>query len=128
MNRGDHERRLRALGGRRRRAEQARTAARQALAEGVREAVAAGMTQHAAARAAGITQGLVWQYLEEGTRTVSKSNMNAATFARATGIDAYAFRRWLRATGVHVGRGNQHQLPEPSSGAGQRLIARYRRP
>jgi hypothetical protein len=125
-----HEQKLRRLGAQRRRAEQARKAARNALAAGVRDAVAAGMTQQAAARAAGVTQGLVWQYLAEaqpqGAPQTRSAAMNARAFARAASLDEYALRRWLRRGGVHAGHGHEHQLPDPHSRDGRKLIARFR--
>jgi hypothetical protein len=125
---GDHERNLRKLATRRQRAEKARTDARLALAQGVREAVAAGMSQHAVARAAGVTQGLVWQYLEEVERPMDRHDgINAATFCRRAKIkDARRFRQWLRDNGTFVGQGNHHRLPEPASAEGRDLIARFK--
>lgn len=126
MNTASHEQELRRLGARRRRAEAKRAEARRQLAAGVRAAVAAGMTQHAAARAAGITQGLVWQYLDKAGATTKGRGMNAAEFARGAGVDQYSFRRWLRSNGVRVGKGNEHDLPKPSSPEGRDLIERYK--
>lgn len=134
MNMQEHEGRLHVLAARRRRAERARSQAQQALREGVREAVAAGMTQQAAASAAGITQGRVWQYLHgeqshaesDPTARTNEQSVNARRFAAIADIDEYAFRRWLRSTGVRAGQGNEHQLPEPSSREGRRLLNRYK--
>lgn len=90
------------------------------------------MTQHAAAKAAGITQGRVWQYLDEVRRTTEPSNasatecVNARSFAATAGIDEFAFRRWLRETGVRAGHGHEHQLPQPSTREGKRVLARYK--
>jgi hypothetical protein len=128
MSHHDHERNLRVLAARRRRAEANRTSARLALAEGVCAAVAAGMSQHGVAQTAGITQGLVWQYLEQGGRPVQRhEGMNAAAFCRRAKIkDARRFRQWLRDHGTFVGQGHHHALPDPATDEGRDLIARFK--
>jgi hypothetical protein len=125
----EHEQSLRHLAARRLRAEKTLAEARAALVQGIREAVADGLSQRAVARAAGLTQGRVWQFLEEGDRPMQRHvGLSAAAFCRAAKIpNPKRFRQWLRDNGRFVGQGNWHQLPEPSSPEGRDLIARFKR-
>src|SRR3954462_10304414 len=102
MSEQEHDRNLRRLAARRLRAENALAEARAPLVEGIREAVADGLSQRAVARAAGLTQGRVWQFLEEGDRPMHDHvGISAAAFCRAAKLtDPKHFRQWLRDHGT----------------------------
>ncbi len=79
----------------------------------------------------GVTVEEIWPTPEDAPREPSRGggmegSINAATFARRARIDQYAFRRWLRGTGVYVGHGHEHSLPDPASDEGQRILEGFR--
>lgn len=53
--------------------------------------------------------------------------ITAASFAKETGVDQYAFRRYLRSTDVRVGRGKLHTLPTDTTGPeAQAIVAAFK--
>ncbi len=79
----------------------------------------------------GVTVEAVWPTPEDAPREPSRGggmegSINAATFARRARVNQYAFRRWLRGTGIYVGHGQEHRLPDPASDEGKRILERFK--